>query len=172
VSILDEPGRGFALGADDYLLKPVDRDLLAATLRRTAVLPAERSRSVLVIDGDDDSVREVAAALRPAGWVVTATSSADAGIAAARELRPSVVLLDLLTAGDRFRVVETLRADPATRDVPLVGLLPADLDEADWQRLAGQLSLAARAGDFRLEALPDLLDRVAPLVDPDTGDRP
>jgi signal transduction histidine kinase/DNA-binding response OmpR family regulator len=172
VSILDEPGRGFALGADDYLLKPVDRDLLAATLRRTAVLPAERPRSVLVIDGDDDSVREVAAALRPAGWVVTATSSADAGIAAARELRPSVVLLDLLTAGDQFRVVETLRADPATRDVPLVGLLPADLDEADWERLAGQLSLAARAGDFRLDALPDLLDRVAPLVDPGTGDRP
>jgi signal transduction histidine kinase/DNA-binding response OmpR family regulator len=169
VSILDEPGRGFALGADDYLLKPVDRDLLVATLRRTAVLPAERSRSVLVIDGDDASVDEVAAALRPAGWVVTSCSSADAGIAAARELRPSVVLLDLLTAGDRFRVVESLRSDPATRDVPLVGLVPADLGEADWERLAGQLSLAEKAGDFRLEALPELLDRVVTRGGPDGG---
>ncbi|HSK27642.1 MAG TPA: GAF domain-containing protein [Jiangellales bacterium] len=159
VSILDEPGHGFALGADDYLVKPVDRDLLVSTLRRNAVVPAE-PRSVLVIDGDDGSVREVTAALRSAGWTVEAAASPGAGLEAARRSRPGVVLLDLLAAGDRFDVVERLRADPATRDVPLVALLPADLDQADWERLAGRLSLAARAGDFRVDALPGLLDRV------------
>jgi CheY-like chemotaxis protein len=39
VSILDERARALALGADDYLVKPVDRDLLVGALRRAALLP-------------------------------------------------------------------------------------------------------------------------------------
>ena len=36
VSMLDERGRGFALGAADYLVKPVTRDHVAAALSRCA----------------------------------------------------------------------------------------------------------------------------------------
>jgi CheY-like chemotaxis protein len=39
VSILDERARALALGADDYMVKPVDRDLLVGALRRAALLP-------------------------------------------------------------------------------------------------------------------------------------
>jgi hypothetical protein len=41
VSILDERGRGLALGADDYIVKPVTREQLVPVLRRVGVLPGE-----------------------------------------------------------------------------------------------------------------------------------
>ena len=39
VSIVDERGRGFALGAHDYLVKPVRREALSTALRRAGLLP-------------------------------------------------------------------------------------------------------------------------------------
>src|SRR5262249_28324007 len=48
-SMLDERGAGFALGAAEYLVKPVDRDELVGALRRCVVPPGER-RIVLAVD--------------------------------------------------------------------------------------------------------------------------
>ena len=49
VSIVDEPGRGFSLGAADYLLKPIDREVLARVIQRVVRSNArdQRGRSVL-----------------------------------------------------------------------------------------------------------------------------
>ena len=44
VSMLDERGKGFALGAADYLVKPVGRDeVLLGALHRVTVLPGPRA---------------------------------------------------------------------------------------------------------------------------------
>ena len=53
MSIVDEKNRGYALGAADYLVKPVHRDKLRRVLRGICGSAAGR---VLVID-DDDTVR-------------------------------------------------------------------------------------------------------------------
>ena len=68
MSIVDEKNRGYALGAADYLVKPVDRSKLVETL--TSICGSTAGRALLV---DDDEVvrRSVRQALEPIGWKVT-----------------------------------------------------------------------------------------------------
>jgi CheY-like chemotaxis protein len=94
---------------------------------------------VLVVD-DDELVREVAKAALEivGGWIVrTAHSGADAHDQA-RLSRPDAVLLDVMMPGvDGPRTLESLRSDPATRDIPVIFLtakMPAD-DGLQWRSL-------------------------------------
>ena len=68
MSIVEEKNRGYALGAADYLVKPVDRTKLVETL--TSICGSTAGRALLV---DDDEVvrRSVRQALEPIGWKVT-----------------------------------------------------------------------------------------------------
>ena len=69
MSIVDEKNRGYALGAADYLVKPVDRDKLVGDADETS---AARPRGrVLLVDDDDMVRRGVRQALEPIGWQVT-----------------------------------------------------------------------------------------------------
>ena len=69
VSMLDERGRGFALGAAEYLVKPVGKDQLLAALYRAAAMP-ERKHTVVAIDDDPLAIELVRANLETEGWTV------------------------------------------------------------------------------------------------------
>src|SRR5437870_11141448 len=65
VTIVDEKQRGYALGAVDYMIKPVDRARLIALLRTLCVGP---SRRVLIVDDDPILRRQIRLALEQDGW--------------------------------------------------------------------------------------------------------
>src|SRR5262249_48217934 len=65
MSIVDQKTRGYALGAADYLVKPVDRAKLVATLRTICGATVGRA---LLVDDDELVRRSVRQALEPLGW--------------------------------------------------------------------------------------------------------
>ena len=65
VSIVDEKNRGYALGATDYMVKPVDRERLSGVLRNIC---GAVGRQVLLVD-DDDTMRRGDAAGAREGWL-------------------------------------------------------------------------------------------------------
>ena len=72
------------------------------------------------------------------------------------------MIVDLLMPDvDGFAVVEQLRADPPTADVPIVVLTSKDMTRADQERLAGQISHLAQKGEFDRAELVDLVARMA-----------
>jgi signal transduction histidine kinase/DNA-binding response OmpR family regulator len=157
VSMLDERGRGFALGAAEYLVKPVGKDQLLAALYRAAAMP-ERKHTVVAIDDDPLAIELVRASLEPEGWTVLAAATGQEGLALIRERQPSAVLLDLLMPGmDGFEVVEALRADPDTKSVPVVILTSKSMTQQDKERLQGRITYVARKTDFDLSGLAGLL---------------
>ncbi len=159
VSMLDERGRGFALGAADYLVKPVHRDdLLAALGRATASKPAVNGARVLAIDDDPMALELIEAVLRPEGYEVTCATSGEEGLRLAAEVRPALVIVDLLMPEiDGFEVVERLRADPAVSDIPIVVLTSKAMTAADKKRLNGQINHLARKGQFNRQAFVELV---------------
>jgi signal transduction histidine kinase/DNA-binding response OmpR family regulator len=158
VSMLDERGKGFALGADEYLVKPVSREDVLSALARVQALPDRGT--LLAIDDDPHSVDLVKAVLEPAGWTVLGARDGATGIAVARARRPAAILLDLLMPGiDGFAVVEALRADPETSQIPIVVLTAKALDPAEKDRLRGRISYVAHKGDFSPALLVDLVRR-------------
>jgi signal transduction histidine kinase/DNA-binding response OmpR family regulator len=158
VSILDERGKGFALGADEYLVKPVSREDVLSALARVRALP-ERG-TLLAIDDDPHATELVKAVLQPAGWTVITATDGAAGITAARSLLPTAILLDLLMPGiDGFAVVEALREDAATSAIPIVVLTAKAMSEAEKDRLRGRISYVAQKGDFNPALLVELVRR-------------
>jgi len=157
VSMLDERGRGFTLGAAEYLVKPVSKDQLLAALYRAAAMP-ERKHTVVAIDDDPLAIELVRASLEPEGWTVLGAATGQEGLALIRERQPSAVLLDLLMPGmDGFEVVEALRADPDTKTVPVVILTSKSMTQQDKERLQGRITYVARKTEFDLSGLAGLL---------------
>jgi signal transduction histidine kinase/DNA-binding response OmpR family regulator len=158
VSMLDERGMGFALGAAEYLVKPVSRELVLAALSRVGVLP--EAGTLLVIDDDPLALELVTAVLEPRGWTVLSAGDGETGTAMARSHQPSVVLLDLLMPGmDGFAVAETLRSDSATMAIPIVVLTAKTLTRADRDRLRGRISYVAQKNEFDPAVLVSLVTR-------------
>jgi signal transduction histidine kinase/CheY-like chemotaxis protein len=157
VSMLDERGRGFALGAAEYLVKPVGKEQLLAALYRAAAMP-EQKHTVVAIDDDPLAIELVKASLEPEGWTVLGAATGQEGLALIREQQPSAVLLDLLMPGmDGFEVVEALRADPETKSVPVVILTSKSMTQQDKERLQGRITYVARKTEFNLSGLAGLL---------------
>jgi len=157
VSMLDERGRGFALGAAEYLVKPVGKEQLLAALYRAAAMP-ERKHTVVAIDDDPLAIELVRASLEPEGWTVLGAATGQEGLALIRERQPSAVLLDLLMPGmDGFEVVEALRSDPDTKSVPVVILTSKSMTQQDKERLQGRITYVARKTEFDLSGLAGLL---------------
>jgi signal transduction histidine kinase/CheY-like chemotaxis protein len=155
VSMLDERGRGFALGAADYLVKPVGRDDVVAALSRcTAAAPV----TVMSL-GDDPSVLELLDAVAADGaYRLLPAATREEALALARAEHPDVIIVDVLTNDvDVFEVVEELRADPRTAPTPIIVLTSEAMPAESKQRLHGQIDRMARRNDLDRRMLTDLV---------------
>jgi signal transduction histidine kinase/DNA-binding response OmpR family regulator len=138
VSIVDQPGMGALLGADEYLVKPVNKEtLLAALQRRISNRPAAAPiRPILVIE-DDTATREfIAEMLVAQGYsVATAADGAQARAQVAAVL-PELVILDLvLPEASGFELLGEWRANPRTADLPIFVLTSKDLTQEEQRYL-------------------------------------
>lgn len=87
--------------------------------------------TILLVEDDPDIVELVRYNLEREGFTVIAAGNGEAGLAAATEQRPSLILLDLMLPGmEGLDVCRELRRWEATREVPLI-MLTAKSDEAD-----------------------------------------
>jgi GAF domain-containing protein/DNA-binding response OmpR family regulator len=135
MSIVDDKSRGYALGAADYLIKPVDRINLVETL--TGICGTTAGRALLV-DDDDVIRRGVRAALEPMGWEVTEAENGEVAVEALTAARPDLIILDLMMPKmDGFEFLEKLRGRSDWQDIPVVVITAKDLTDADRARLNG-----------------------------------
>ena len=167
VSIVDEPGRGFSLGAADYLLKPVDREVLARVMQRVVRNNArnQRGRSVLVIDDDPVILELMEAVLRPEGFEVLKAKDGRHGLQIARERNPDLVVLDLLMPEmNGFEVVDEMHGSPETASIPIVVLTNKSLSREEKDRLNGRIIAIRQKGEFHRE---DFVAQVRSLLKPE-----
>ncbi len=136
LSILESQHKAFALGACDFLAKPVDRARLAAVVAKHR--PPGGGRSILVVD-DDPAVRGPLRAMHARdGWEVREAENGRTALEGIAEAVPAVVLLDLMMPEmDGFEFVEALRAVEAWRELPVVVLTAKDVTRAERERLEG-----------------------------------
>jgi signal transduction histidine kinase/DNA-binding response OmpR family regulator len=146
LTIVDDRRTATALGASDYLVKPIDRDGLLAAVGR--LLPEDHQGYVLVVDDDPDMSELIARTLRREGWAVETAANGAEAIAFVEKAAPKLVLLDLsMPVLDGFEFAERLRSNGDWDDVPVVVLTGKDVTSSDKQRLEGVTILAKRNFD-------------------------
>ena len=109
------------LGLVDYLVKPVTREALLASISTVA----PDARTALVVDDDPQMVRLISRLLRSSDLNIQPLRAHDGreALDLLRARRPDLVLLDLLMPQvDGFTVLEQMRADPALAVIPVVAV--------------------------------------------------
>ncbi|TFG65731.1 MAG: response regulator, partial [Gemmatimonadales bacterium] len=158
LSMLDDRNLGFALGAAEYLTKPVNNDVLLRTLER---FTSSREAPLLIVD-DDPGMRELLSrALEKDGWSVMEAANGRAALEmleANSQAMPQLIFLDLMMPEmDGFETAARLRANAEWSDIPVVVLTALDLTDEHRQRLAGSVDLVVSKGGHALEdLLPDV----------------
>src|SRR5205814_5548479 len=91
-TVVDDQSRGFALGATDFVTKPIDWDRLGVILR-----PYREQRAaapVLVVEDDAAARQMTARHLKAQGWEVVEAANGREGLELLAQRRPAVILLD------------------------------------------------------------------------------
>ena len=138
ISILEEKGRAFSLGAAEYLTKPVDRAALQHLVERYAPRLGDR---VLVVEDDAATRQLVRRTLEQAGYGVDEAENGAVGLERFRARRPALVLLDLvMPVMDGFELLRVLRQEGQS-DLPIVILTARTLDPAERAALESQVTV-------------------------------
>ena len=97
LTMLDDSEMAFALGAADFMTKPVDRQQLAASLRRCGLVPQEGT--VLVVDDDAESRALTRRALADGSWQIMEANDGWQAFEVMQQRPPDLILLDWLMPG-------------------------------------------------------------------------
>ncbi|MGH7552300.1 MAG: ATP-binding response regulator, partial [Longimicrobiales bacterium] len=148
LTILDDHNKGYALGATDYLTKPIDRDRLAVVLKR--YVHNARTWQALVVEDDQDARALLRHMLESQGWRVTEAADGMEALAIVSRHAPEVILLDLIMPEmDGFQFLDELRKKPELRDIPVVVVTAKDLTTEERMRLNGQVALVLQKGIYQ-----------------------
>jgi CheY-like chemotaxis protein len=161
VSMTDERDMGYALGATEFLTKPVERSQLVGLLDRYA--PHGADRRALVVDDLSENRSVLRRALEKEGWRVAEAENGRVALDRVAQEQPSLVLLDLMMpVMDGFEFVMELRKVEAWRAIPIVVVTAKDLTDEDRRRLNGDvIGLIQKRGMDRESLLAQLSEQVA-----------
>jgi len=160
VTMVDDPARGFTLGAAEYATKPVNRGRLSRLLKKYTC--ANPPCSVLVVDDDDAARARTRIILEKEGWKVTEAGDGRAALECMERERPVLILLDLVMPEmDGFEFADRVRRHPEWRSIPIVVVTSRDLSGAERRRLNGYvetiLQKAGESPEALLHQVRDLL---------------
>lgn len=151
--------KAYSLGADVYFDKPVTRELLLHSLAKH-VGARDGSRLALIIDDDASARYVIRRSLRQPMKFEEAVDG-ESGLEAAARCHPGVIFLDLAMPGMKGdEVLERLKADPATAQIPVVVVTSHDLDDGQRRRLSGHARAILQKKDLSVETLARVLEEV------------
>jgi len=152
MTIIDDKKRGYALGAADYMTKPVNRERLVAVLRRFRA--ADAVGPILLVE-DDPATREMMRRmLEKEHWAVLEAENGRVGLEQVHAHRPSLVLLDLMMPEmDGFQFLAELRQVAHWREIPVVVVTAKDLTTEDQRQLNGYVEKILQKSDYQRESL-------------------
>ncbi|MEA2162429.1 MAG: hypothetical protein QOK37_556 [Thermoanaerobaculia bacterium] len=146
ISRVDERDLGVALGAQDYFVKPVDRDRLLDRVRQLTTTNKSKVR-LLLID-DDASLHELLdEELTTHGYTIESAFTGESGFAAAKASAPDVIILDLMMPGmSGFEVAGLLKDEPSTARIPILVLTSKEISADDRRELQSKVAAYVQKG--------------------------
>lgn len=158
VSIVEQRRLGMALGAADYLIKPVERESLLASVERLVRVRHSDELRCVAADDDPTALRLIADTLTDAGFSVDVASNGRQALEKLRVRRTDLLLLDLMMPEmDGFEVLRQCADDPTLSNVPVVVLTGKDLSQDEIDLLGRSAKgVFQKDGEWRARLLANL----------------
>ncbi|MEW6215038.1 MAG: response regulator [Nitrospirota bacterium] len=152
LSIVEDKRLGFSLGATEYIVKPVEKQVLLRKLRNLE--KTRKVKRVLIVDNEPDTVRLIGNVMKEAGYQVTAAYNSEDAIKSIHDSRPDLIVLNLTMPEMRgFDVIEFLKTAEEIKDIPLILLTHKDLTEREIDDLNGKIQGILNKGVLTKEDL-------------------
>ena len=159
ITMADDRSTGYALGASEYLTKPIDREKLSASVQRYR----HGSQIVLVVEDDDDTREMMVRTLANDGWKVREAANGRVALGRVNEAVPDLILLDLMMPEmDGFEFISRVRAESRWRRIPVIVVTAKTLTTEDLARLNGQVQHLVHKGEYSGKAVLAALDELVP----------
>ena len=161
VSIVDQQRVAFALGAADYLIKPIRKSLLLNTMRKYIPSQSDEDESILLVDDDPATLEWLQEVLRSAGYETQAVQSGPRALEVLSSKVVTAVFLDLLMPGmDGFEVLRHVRQQPNLKDLPIFVMTGKTLNREESELLARETQTLFHKSDSSRENLMSEVGRV------------
>ncbi len=161
LTIVDDKNKGYALGAADYLTKPIDREQLVTVIDKYR--QGDQLAPVLIVEDDEPTRLLLKRLLEKEGWLVREAENGHVALAQIAQQTPRLILLDLMMPEmDGFEFVEALHRQPNGNNIPVVVITAKDISNEDRLRLSGYVEKILAKGAYSRE---DLLREVRVMVE-------
>jgi PAS domain S-box-containing protein len=164
VTIVDQPSTGALLGADEYIVKPVEKLVLLASVDR-ALSRSTRSgpRSILIVEDHAPTREFIAESLIHRGYLVDLAGDGATARTRVAKAPPELVILDLiLPDASGLDLLAEWRGNPATADLPVFVLTSKDLTRSEREFLESNSAALLRKSERWQDALFRQLKLVIP----------
>ncbi len=156
ITVIDNESRAIALGADGFLIKPVDRWELLSKLNTLVTTPS--TQTLLIVDDDSAARYVLKQLLAPTSLNVLEAIDGREGLQLAQARSPDAIMLDLaMPQMNGYELLKQLKQHPTTQQIPVIIHTSTVLDAQEQQDLA-QHSVAILPKEVSLQA-----EAIAPL---------
>ncbi len=162
---------------------PVEGDILGSEWAKDVILPAgvsvetpeegllsaiskvavDHYHSIAIIDDHPDVRRLIRRILQSQdNYTLFEAANGREAIELVKRERPHLIILDLMMPElDGFAVIDAIKADPNSADIPIIVVTAKELTSAEKNRLRGHIQSLMQKGDFLSD---ELLDEVRALL--------
>lgn len=158
LSIIDQKQVGFALGATDYLVKPIRKAELLNTIHKHLPPKMDDDNPLLLVDDDSKTVELLEEALNTAGYATQSVNSGAQALEVLATRNVSAILLDLLMPGmDGFQVISHIRQQESLKGLPIFVMTAKHLTANEVELLSRETqALFQKGGSWRQELITEI----------------
>jgi len=158
LSIIDQKQVGFALGATDYLVKPIRKPLLLETVCKYVPRYTDDDSAILLVDDDVRTLEMLAETLRSVGYETQSVQTGERALEVLSSKLVGAVLLDLLMPGmDGFQVIRHIREKDALRELPIFVMTGKTLDSQEVALLSRETqALFSKNGPWQEQLIAEI----------------
>jgi PAS domain S-box-containing protein len=158
VSIVDNTQVGFALGAADYLIKPINKQVLLESLRKHIPNPADEDSPILLVDDDVKTLELLQETLRSGGYETQSVQCGDRALEVLASKLVGAVVLDLMMPGmDGFEVIRHIRHQPSLKNLPVFVMTAKSLTRQELTLLNSETqALIQKNGPWHQQLLTEI----------------
>jgi CheY-like chemotaxis protein len=157
-SSIEDQAKGFHLGADRYLVKPIERMSLIKEL--TALTEEPAITRVLIIDDEERDRYLVKQKLRDMSLLIAEAENGAEGLRMAHKNKPDLIFLDVRMPGmTGFEVVERLKKESSLAEIPVILVTSHVLTETEQRAMAQKVVAIVGKGNLAETDFAELVRR-------------
>ncbi|NPD84244.1 response regulator [Lentimicrobium sp. L6] len=156
-SVSNDQETGFALGAIGYLNKPVNKAALISEIYKSHHYP----KTIMIVDDNEFESEQLKKMIEKEGLSTILASSGPNCLKSLEFSSPDVIILDLLMPEmDGFEVLNKIRANKKTKDIPVIIVSAKDLTAQDKADLSGKIEKVFTKGEASQSELLTEINRI------------